>query len=279
MKQQLRKLFTLTAGLWFGAMVHAANSVPPETPPDAKAILHKMAQQLAQAPGFGVTIRSDYDAMQADGLSIAFGNRHQVQLQRPAQLRIDTTRSDGDQDVVLFDGKILTAYKAHDNVYAYVEKPGTVDNTVVYLVQDLQMDIPLARMLLTTLPQVLEAKTESVSYVEEDKLMDVPTDHIVVRTADVDLQLWVTQGEQSLLRRVVITYKHEPDQPQFRAELSNWNLAPAFKPELFTWSPPKGAEQIPFLAPVREKNRVSAEQDRGEKNNIEPSNVKQGAAP
>jgi hypothetical protein len=247
---------SLAVAVLFGAVLIDSASAQARTEaqatPDAKAILQKMTQQLAQAPGFSVTIRSDYDAVQADGLSIAFGNKHQVSLQRPSQLRIDATRSDGDQHMTLFDGKTLTAYKAGDNAYARVEKPGTVDNAVVYLVRDLQITVPLARMLLTTLPQELESKAESVSYVEKDVLTDVPTDHIIVRSADIDFQVWVAQGVQSVPRKVIITYKHEQGKPQFRAELSDWNLAPVFKPEIFTWTPPKGAEQIPFLAPVKQ---------------------------
>lgn len=256
MTQKLKTTLALAAALLFSAAAQAVNetpvAVPAPTEPDAKAILQKMAQQLAQAPGFSVTIRSDYDAVQADGQSIAFGNRHQVSLQRPAHLRIDATRSDGDQDMTLFDGKTLTAYKSQDNVYAHVEKPGTVDELVVYMVRDLQMTVPLARMLLTSLPQDLDKMVQSASYVEKDVLMDVPADHIVASTSDIDMQVWIAQGEKPLPRKVIITYKHARGQPQFRAELSDWNLAPAFKPEQFLWSPPPGAELITFLAPVKE---------------------------
>ena len=272
MKFILKSICSLTAAVLCSAVLvdAAAAQAKIDAPvsPDAKVILQKMTQQLAQAPGFSVTIRSDYDAIQADGLGIAFGNKHQVSLQRPGQLRIDTLRSDGDQDMTLFDGKTLTAYKAGDNAYARVEKPGTVDNALVYLVRDLQMTVPLARMLLTTLPQELESKAESVSYVEKDVLTDVPTDHIIVRSADIDFQVWVTQGAQSVPRKVIITYKREQGQPQFRAELSDWNLAPTFKPELFAWMPPKGVEQIPFLAPLHAKNPAAA---------VQQEDTKQGA--
>lgn len=255
MKHKQKFFSMLTITLWFVAVVvQAATDITPviaqPTPlPDAQAILQKMTRQLAEIKEFSVTIRSDYDAIQADGQSIAFGNKHSVFLQRPALLRIDSMRSDGDQDMMLFDGKVLVVYKSQDNVYARVEKPGTVDNIVVYLVRDLQMTIPLARMWTTTLSQELESKIETVSYVEEDILLDVPTDHIALRLTDVDLQLWVTQGERSLLRKVIITYKHADGQPQFRAELFDWNLKPSFKSSLFAWKQPKDAEQIPLLAP------------------------------
>ena len=218
---------------------------------EAKSLLLKMANVLATAPAFSVTVRSGYDAIQADGQRIEFGEKRRLLLQRPDRLRVETERSDGDRGIMLFDGKTITAFKADDNIYARVEKSGTVDDAVVYLVRDLQMIMPLARMLLTTFPGEMEAKLTAVSYVEEDALFDVPTDHLAARSADVDMQVWISQGERPLPLRVVLTYKNTPGQPQFRADLSDWNLTPPAAPESFVFNPPEGAEQVPFLAPAR----------------------------
>jgi len=106
-------------------------------------------------------------------------------------------------------------------------------------------------MLLTTLPEEMETKIVSLAYVETNALSAVPTDHLAARLEDVDVQLWISQGERALPQRVVITYKNEPGQPQFRADLSNWQIAPTVKPEVFSWTPPQGAEQVPLLAPVQ----------------------------
>lgn len=235
----------------------AATAAEPE--PDARATLMKMAEFLAKAPAFSVTVRSGYDAIQADGQRIEFGEQRRILLQRPDRVRVETERSDGDQGLLLFDGKGLTAYKAAENVYARVEKPGTVDDAVVYLVRDLQMIVPLARMFLTTFPQDLEKQLAEVSYVEENSLFDVPTDHLAARSEDVDLQVWVTRGDQPLPRRVILTYKNAQGQPQFRADLSEWKLAPKIDDDTFSFSPPAGAEQVPFLAPVRRMNSLPAQ--------------------
>ena len=221
--------------------------------PEAKAILLKMAHFLAQAPAFSVTIRSGYDAIQSDGQPIEFGAKRRILLQRPDRLRVDVERSDGDQGLVLFDGKGITAFKADDNAYARVEKSGTVDDALVYLVRDLQMTMPLARMFHTRFPKDLEKLITSIMYVEEDYLFDVPTDHLAARSADVDLQLWIAQGEQPLPRRVILTYKNAPGRPQFRADLSDWDLSPKVAADSFSFVPPAGAEQIPFIAPQRQK--------------------------
>ena len=91
---------------------------------------------------------------------------------------------------------------------------------------------------------------------EENFLFDVPTDHLAVRSADVDMQIWIAQGEQPLPRRIILTYKNAPGQPQFRADLSDWDLSPKVAADSFSFNPPAGAEQIPFLAPVRQKGSL-----------------------
>jgi len=240
--------------LWSGtapAQDEAPAAAEAEQGGEGMEILMRMANYLAQAPSFSVSVSSGYDAIQEDGQRIEFGERRRILIHRPERLRVEFERSDGERGQVLFDGREITAFKESDNVYARVEKPGSVDGTVVYLVRDLQMTLPLARMFLTSLPQELEQRVESVAYVEEDTLFDVPTDHLAVRTAEIDFQLWVAQGEQPLPRRVVLTYKNAPGQPQFRADFTDWNLAPDVSAPLFVFTPPAGAEQIPFLAPVR----------------------------
>jgi len=232
------------------ALGFALPATAAETEQEAKGTLMKMADFLAKIPAFSVTVRSGYDAIQADGQRIEFGERRRILLQRPDRVRAEVERSDGDRGMILFDGKGLTAFKAEENVYARVEKSGTVDDAVVYLVRDLQMIMPLARMFLTTFPQELEKQLAEVSYVEENALFDVPTDHLAARSADVDLQVWITQGEQPLPRRVILTYKNAPGQPQFRADLLDWNLAPEVDSGSFVFNPPADAEQVPFLAPV-----------------------------
>ena len=232
---------------------HAADPVPEAAAsapdPAARTLLLGMADFIARAPGLRVTMRSDYDAIKADGQRIAFGERRQVQVQRPDKFRVDVERSDGERGTVLFDGRWITAFKPAENVYARVENPGNLDQALVYMVRDLQATMPLARMFTTGFPADLDKRVTSVVLVEECSLFDVPTDHVAVRSAEVDLQLWIARGPEPLPRRVVITYRNAPGQPQFRADLSDWKVVEKADPAAFAFVPPAGAEQIMYLAP------------------------------
>jgi hypothetical protein len=103
-------------------------------------------------------------------------------------------------------------------------------------------------MLSNTLPAKLDNLVVSADYVETTTITDVPCDHVAAQTSrGVDFQAWIAQGSEPLPRRIIITYKEEPGQPQFWADLSNWNLAPEVSDALFTFTPPDGAERIQFL--------------------------------
>lgn len=232
-----------------GAPAGATKGAPPAQDPAARALLLGMANFIAQAPGLSVTMRSGYDAIQADGQRIEFGERRKILMQRPDKLRVEVERSDGERGGVIYDGRWITAFNARENVYARVEKVASLDETLVYMVRDLRASVPLARMLTTGFPAYAEKRAAEVTLVEECTLFDVPTDHLAVRTPDVDLQLWIAKGAEPLPRRVVITYKNDPGQPQFRADLYDWKIAPKYGATTFAFVPPAGAEQIMYLAP------------------------------
>ena len=234
----------------------AAAAAPQD--PAARALLLNMANFIAQAPGLRVTMRSGYDAIQADGQRIEFGERRQILMQRPDKLRVETERSDGERGGVVFDGRWITAFNASENVYARVEKAGSLDQALVYMVRDLRATLPLARLFTTGFPQHVDQRATSVVLVEECTLFDVPTDHLAVRSDDVDMQLWIAQGAQPLPRRVIITYKNAPGQPQFRADFHDWSVAATADAAAFTFVPPAGAEQIMYLAPRRRDDAAVA---------------------
>ena len=241
------------------AAADAPATTAAEQDPEAKAILMKMAVFISKVPAFSVTLRSAYDAIQEDGQYVEFGERRHILLQRPDRLRVETERSDGEDNLVLFDGKKITGFKAVDNIFAQVEKPGTIDETLIYLVRDLQFKLPLARMLHSGFAQQLEKMITAVSYVEENVLFDVVTDHLAVRAENIEMQLWVAQGDEPLPRRIVITYMNAPGQPQFRGDFTDWSIAPKVTADSFTFTPPADAEQVPVIARVREKGSIPAQ--------------------
>lgn len=228
----------------------AAKKAPAETPAQAQAreILMRMAAYLGGAEKFSVSLRAGYDAVQKSGQKIEFNENRRITLARPDKLRVESERSDGAKTLVVFNGKEITQVDAASNAYATTQQPGNIDASIAHFVSDLGMRLPLAVMLLTRMPAEFEARVKAIDYVEKAIFLGKPTHHVAARTDTVDFQVWVADGDQPVPLRVVITYKRAPGQPQFWAQFSDWNMAPAVSSETFAAQIPAGAQKIAFAA-------------------------------
>ncbi|MGZ4957839.1 MAG: DUF2092 domain-containing protein [Methylomonas sp.] len=224
-----------------------AQQAGPE-PTEAKDILLRMANFLAKTPKFTVNISDSYDTVQTSGQKIEFADIRRVIVSRPDGLRVEHEESDGEKNIVLYDGKDITVFTPSKNVYAQTAKSGGIDEAVKYFLKDLNMRLPLAMLLVSQLPAELERRTESVDYVEKTTIHGMPSHHLAGRTETVDYQVWISEGAQPLPLRVVLTYKNVEGQPQFRAQFSDWNLAPQINDTEFAFTPPDGTKKIAFLA-------------------------------
>ncbi|MCD6032455.1 MAG: hypothetical protein K0S78_4637, partial [Thermomicrobiales bacterium] len=207
-----------------------------------------MTRFLASLPGYQVTCRGSYDVLQESGQKLEFLEVRELVLQRPDRLRVTHRGSDGGQDLLIFDGRHITLLDERAKVYAQVPQPGALDDAIVYFVRDLKMRLPLARLFTNRSTEELARRLQSVIHIERTELLAVPTDHIAGRVGNVDVQLWIAQGDRPLPMRVVLTYFEEPGQPQYRANFEDWKTGPPPKPDTFSFSPPAGARQIVFAA-------------------------------
>ena len=216
----------------------------------ARELLSGMATYLATLPGFEVTLVGSYDALQESGQKIEFNEVRAVALLRPDKLRMEQLRSDGASDVIVFDGKTISVFNGEAGVYAQAPQPGSLDDAIVYFVRDLGMRLPLAALLTTRFEPELQHRVTSVDYVEYTEILPVPAHHIAGRTAAVDFQVWIADGDQPLPLRIVLTYVNEPGQPQFRAQFLDWELQAPADAGVFTFTPPADAQPIAFAVQV-----------------------------
>jgi hypothetical protein len=217
---------------------------------DARALLQRMAEHLAAAERLTVTLDIAYDAVQRDGQKLEFGETRRVALVRPDRLRIDAVRRDGERRGLVYDGKQIAAFDLDQKVYASVPKEGSLDEALDYMVNDLQLRVPLSELFSGRLVQTLSERLDEVSYVEASSVGGATCDHVAGRGDEVDVQAWVQQGDQPLPRRVVITYRDARGEPQFRADLRDWDLAPALDDAIFSFTPAPDAERVPVAAPA-----------------------------
>jgi hypothetical protein len=252
----------LVAGFAFSQQPAAAKkaSASPavsESEAKANAILMRMAEFIGGTQRFSVSVRAGYDAVQKSGQKIEFGETRKVTLSRPDRLRVEGERSDGVKTLTVFTGKEIVMVDAAANVYASAPQRGGLDDSIVYFVKDLQMRLPLAVLLVSQLPAELKSRVKSIDYVEMTSIHGAASHHLAARTDTVDFQVWVADGDKPFLQRVVITYRKDKGAPQFWAQFSDWNTAPAIADATFVANPPAGAQKVAFAAQLPRMSAAS----------------------
>jgi len=213
---------------------------------DAVAILKGAVELLRATDSFHVVTESGFDVVQSDGQKIEFGATRRATIQRPNRARFETHRRDGKNVVVVFDGNDMWVYSPTHDVYARTSQPGGIGDSIELLTEELGINAPLSDLYTTDVGSTLAEGLRSCYVVGESTVGGQVCDHVAVRNDYADYQIWVEKGEQPLLRRIVITYREEPGEPQFWANFTEWNMAPAANSRTFVFQPPEGSEQIQF---------------------------------
>jgi len=191
-----------------------------------------------------------YDVVQVTGQKLEFGGSRKIAMRRPDRVRAHAESREGSEATLFFDGRSISIELADENAYVSVEKPGSLDAAFDYLAEDLGVPTPLADLLSANFYADIADRIAAGFVVGESKVGNTDCVHVAFSTDDIDVQMWIENSDRPLPHRLVITYRRAEGSPQFWAQLENWDLKPKTPDSLFAYTPPEGAERIPFAAAV-----------------------------
>jgi hypothetical protein len=195
--------------------------------PKADDALRKMSRTLADARAFTVHTTATMDQRLDSGQMAQFTRDTIIVLSRPDGLFAQAKR---DKDLYRFwhTGKEVTILDVRRDLYATVETPAPVDDMLDCLAEKYDVVIPMADLLYSDPYKVLVEDVEVGTYVDKQQIGDNTCHHLLFTQENVDWQIWIETGEKAVPRKVVITYKNDPGEPQYEAVLDDWHYA---KPE------------------------------------------------
>ena len=175
-----------------------------------------------------------------------------VVVQRPNRLSVKASGDDGKTEL-LYDGKTATVFDATKNKYAQVAEPGNLQQMLENLANRLQVEFPLADFLADEPGKSFLTGVTSGKEVNIVSIDGTPCRHLFfTQSGGMELELWVENNEHALPRRLIVTYRALPGQPNFIAEFSDWKLGVHPSEAEFTFKPPAGATKVE-LASVAEQ--------------------------
>jgi hypothetical protein len=272
------RFITMLGGLFAGAViaigpatvsaVHAAGQQKPAVSQqkpaiseEASAALMRMGQTL-RAEQFSFQARTIRVYSDADGQPLHIFHTIKVTVHRPNRLVVEVTGDDGWNKLV-FDGKTAVVYAALQKKYASIPVPeGTIEAMMKEAVGRLGVDFPLADFLSEAPNKAFLTGVTSGRVVDTITIDGSPYLHLLFsQPPGIELELWLQKSDQSLPRRLIVTYRNLPGQPNFIAEFSDWNFNARPSDTDFSFQPPSDATQVQLqpeasaAAPAKGKGR------------------------
>ncbi|MBE9174208.1 DUF2092 domain-containing protein [Synechocystis salina LEGE 06155] len=254
------QLQLFSALLIFSLVTPAIAQIPEtiDSPRTTDEVVHQVCQFLPKQPAFTVEMDITYDALlEIDG-KVQYSAYQNIVLQKPNKLRSDYV---GDERVTSFyyDGQTMTMTAPNKGFYASRPAPVNTDDLVEQMDEKYGIVIPMSNLLVQDPCQLINTDVEESIYVGSDLVEREEMDHILLIGEERNIQIWVTQDEQPLLKKALITYKDLPDSPQYTVVFSDWNFSPKIDNEQFTFTPGKDDIKIEFLPIEQFQNEFQLE--------------------
>jgi len=221
--------------------------------PDADRIMRAMGAYLQSAKEFSFHADISYDGALSTGEKVKYGGVTDISVRRPNRLLVT---SDGDEfsRKVFYDGKTITLFDVRKNLYAITKVPGKLDGAIDLVFEKFGLVVPVADFVYADPYAVFTENADYGSVIGEHGCGEKRCHHLLFTQELIDWQIWIETGPRPLPRRLVITYKEEPDSPQYEAWLSRWDFQPRISEQAFTFYPPDGANEIEFLPDTSESD-------------------------
>jgi hypothetical protein len=210
---------------------------------EAKELVKAMSTYMAGQKALSFEYDANLEVVTRDKQKLALASSGTVALSRPDKIR--ATRAGGFLNTeTVFDGKTLTLLGKNKNIYTQVDIPGSIDHLVDELKDKYKRPLPAADLLLTNSYDELMAGVIDVKDLGSGVIGGTECDHLALRKKEVDLQIWIAQGDRPYPCRYVITSKLVANAPQYSIQIRNWKTGDDSAADAFSFKAPPGAKQL-----------------------------------
>jgi hypothetical protein len=234
------------------AAAEAAAPTRPEISAAASAVLAHMGETL-RGREFSFDAQTIRVYQGAGGEPLHIFHTLDVTVRRPNRLLVARNGDDGASRLV-YDGKTLSVYAADGNAYASVPVPGTIGGMMRAAMGRLGIDFPLADFLTDAPDKAFLSGVAAGRVVNTVPIDGVPCLHMIfAQPPGIELELWLENTDRALPRRLIVTYRSLPGEPNLIATFSGWNFAVHPSDADFVFRPPPGAVKVALQPPKAAK--------------------------
>jgi len=233
------------------AVARTANPPKPAISDTASSALARMGKTL-QAKAFSFQAQTIRVYADQNGELLHIAHEFKVTVRRPDRLLVDGTGDDGPRQLI-YDGKTAVLTVDGGKKYASIPVPNTIERMMQVVMGHFGVDFPLADFLTDDPAKAFLTGVTAGREANVVTIGGVRCRHLVfLQPPGIQLELWLEDNDQSLPRRLIVTYRSLPGEPNFVAEMSDWNFAVQPPDSEFEFAPQEGAQQLEFGAALRQ---------------------------
>lgn len=248
MKNRMEKYTGYIICLMVLGVANAGAAQDRDVPEDVDQLVRDMSDLISGVRYFSFEVEDTIDEVLENGQKVQYSHRRSAIVDRRGnKLRIDTSGDIANRSVWK-DGKTITMLDRTHNVYGQIDDPGTIDEAIDYMATHYGVSLPLADLLSENPYDVLMREVRSGQYVGLHSVGVFDCHHLAFTQDEIDWQIWIDAGDQPVVRKLVITYKSLPAQPQYVMTIlrpMEFDTIPVVG--AFVFKAPEGAEKIEFL--------------------------------
>lgn len=214
---------------------------------EAKTILQAMSDHLKASTNFTFTVADTIDEVLPSGQKLQYSHLRNVTIRRPDLMKVKTT-GDINNRSFFKDGKKVTLIDDNHGVFAWIKDPGDIDEMMVFMLEKYGVSTPLADLLSADPYAVLTEEATSGTYEGIHHVGGLKCHHLAFTGIDIDWQIWVDVGAVPAPRKLLITYKKLPGEPQYTAVIEKSEILPELSKDDFKAEVPADYEKITFMA-------------------------------
>ena len=247
--QTILCLFILLSPLWSRA------ELTPSVDSEALEILKKMNDYLLSQQVVTFRAIENEEEVLNNGQKIMDSKEIRFEMARPNKFHVQRQDAEGELEM-FYDGTSFTLFQKNLNFFATIPAPSTITGVFVELENKRNIHIVARDLLRDDSNSFLLASTSS-GFVVGDALVDgVLCTQLAFRSADTDMQVWITKDKQPLPKKYVITSRWITGAPQYAVSFFDWVVQDRIDNGVFIFKAPQDAHEISFTetTPQQEAN-------------------------
>ncbi len=213
---------------------------------EAVRLLQRSMDYLGNLQRFRVEISNLREDLLPSGHRVDYHSVAVGTVVRPNRIRGSRLGAGVEQDLI-YDGATLTLYNPPQKAYASVPAPPAIPGMFEMASDSLGLYIPLTDLIWPDVYPLLMEGVTMAAVVDNELVGGVICTHLVFSRPGADFQIWIPVEGPPLPLKYIVTDTGTPALLSIVSTMSKWDTNPRVTDDYFTFTPPAGAQQVPFI--------------------------------